>query len=598
MGVRDVFRVGPLAWVAMVGCQVGTAEQPTRAPAAPVPAAVQPRIPEVGPVPRPIDPDQAHATDLGAVTGLQDTFLGYHQRGRALVAADFDQDGVLDFFMGNPGDASLVVRGVLGPEGVRYELVAELHSDHLSWGAAAADYDNDGDLDIFVSGGGNECDDVDLLYRNLLRETGELAFDEVSADAGIQGRTIGGALVLGASANGVWADVDRDGHVDLFVNGNHRVSCGELDEGLARNTLWHNQGDGTFRDITEVVGLHRSLQSTRHSTFFDYDNDGDSDLFEANLYGTNVLWRNMLVETGKVRFERDSIALPEEPVPYKSFASCAGDFDNDGWEDIFVFRRQDGDCAPDIDVPPADPRGHGLFRNEGNGRFEDWAGPLGLNALGGGDGVMGCQIGDLDSNGILDMFLGHGGPGRGGNNQLFLGMESAAGFELVDATALIDFPAPDSGVPLMAPYPYRTHGTAMVDVDNDGDLEMAVSNGGPDYKPDRVREPNRLFDFTWAHEVRTLSVRLSGDGVSVSRDAIGARVRLVGLDADGEPVELHRTLFGGSCFSGQNAMALSFGLARVQQVVALTVVWPDGTVSHHEPPAADRRQVLLRYPGS
>jgi hypothetical protein len=544
------------------------------------------------------------ATDLGAVTGMQDSFLGGHKRGRAMLAADFDRDGITDFFLGNPGDTSLVVRGVMDGGALTYEVVQVLREGHLSWAGAVADYDNDGDLDLFVAGGGNECDDLDILYRNMWVETGTLAFEDVTASAGVAGMTDEtGEVVSSPSAGAVWGDVDRDGDVDLFVSGNNLTACGNLPGAQARNTLWLNDGEGAFIDGTEAVGLAAGRQSTRHSTLFDFDNDGDLDLYEGNLQGDNKLWVNALVETGVLGFrkaEQRSSGADDARLPWRTFATCAGDFDNDGWEDLMAFRRDDGDCS--IELPSGevlDDDGHALYRNEEGRGFRDIANAMGMNKWHQSGqrvtGVMGCQIGDLDNNGYLDVFVGNGGPWSGSPNQLFMTGIRNGELRFVNMSHLIEVPAPDDGlVGDAAPYPYRTHGSAMVDVDGDGDLELVITNGGPDFMPDAVREPNRLFDFQWANSAGQLTVELEGDGVHVSRDAIGTRVELSGLRSDGSEISIHRTLYGGSCFSAQNGFKLSFGLAEVDTIEELVVTWPDGTVTIEDGPTAD--SLMIRYP--
>ncbi|MFT4624676.1 MAG: hypothetical protein ACI8PZ_003335 [Myxococcota bacterium] len=566
------------------------------------------------------DPDDGRWRDLGVTVtdiapeaGFQGHDFGHFNRGRALVGADFDLDGQVDFFVGNPGDESYILRATHGEgEAPSYEMAQLLLDGELSWAASAADYDNDGDYDLYVSGGGNECFGYDHLFRNMFVESGRttLRFEDVTDEAGIAGpadpRT--GDAIPTASANGAWGDVDRDGDVDLFVSTNNRLACGVFTDDAARNTLWLNDGDGTFTDVTEAVGLHRSLRPSRHSAWIDVDNDGDLDLYENNNKGLNVLWRNTLVEADTLRFvdvTRDATGSDGSTLagPVNAFAACVEDFDNDGWQDIVSFNRAGPDCSGDPDAPLFDAAaGHRLMMNQRDGTFIDHGVSSGLAVDPVDDperdGVMGCQLGDLNADGVLDVYIGNGGPRRGEVDQLFIA-DSAPGEAptFIWATPLIDWPAMDVGAVADFPsYPYRAHGTAMVDVDGDGLLELAVVNGGPDFMPDSVREPNRLFDFDWEAPGGTFHIRPVGDGSRVSLDAIGTRLALTVLGADGELRTLHRTLSGGDCFSAQNGFEVMFGLGDAVAITRLELTWPDGTVGVRTSGLALGGSVVVAYP--
>jgi hypothetical protein len=369
------------------------------------------------------------------------------------------------------------------------------------------------------------------------------------------------------------------------------------------------QRHGTFSDETESHGLADSLRPSRHPTWVDLDNDGDLDLYEMNYKDDNVLWVNQLVETGLPVFVDRTASLSGDADLSRtrySFAACAEDFDNDGWQDLLVFHRGGEDCYGDPvgAFPGAIPEdvvgtGHQLYLNQEGTSFDEVAVSAGLNTVDVDSrvGVMGSQVGDLNADGVLDVYVGNGGPIDGEPDQLFLS-ESLPGDPLwyVDASPLVDFPAPDDGGVdgFIAPYPYRTHGTAMVDVDGDGVLELAVNNGGPSFRDDTVREPNRLFQFDWTEPRHWLKVRLEGDGVHVPRDGIGTRGHLTGELMDGRELSLWRTVHGGSCFSAQNGFELYFGLTSASSIDRLEIFWLDGTVSVVEDPDVDSA-LVVRY---
>ncbi len=528
--------------------------------------------------------------DIGVPSAFQDTFLGHRNRGRSLVAADFDNDGLVDFFVGNPGDPSFVIRNTTDAEGPSFVHVQNLLPDALAWGAAAADYDNDGDIDLFVANGGNECSERDALFRNRLVEDGELSFEDVTREAGVGGIDVGWRLIVRASANAVWGDYDRDGDVDLFVNSNRLTACGALSTDLARNLLWENNGDGTFTEVAVERGLGGVLKSTRHSAWVDLDNDGDLDLYENAYRSSNIVWINQLVETGDPRFVNETFRwseLDEPGSPINSFAACVEDMDNDGWQDIVVFHRGGEDCDG-VPLGGFDPypeevvgAGHRLFLNEAGEGFTDVAVRSNLNSRPVSErvGVMGCQLGDVDADGFLDVYIGNGGPSRGASDQLFISSHTDDSLWFVNASPLIDFAALDDGLPLTV-YPYRTHGTSFVDVDGDGALELAVTNGGPAFLDSEIaQEPNRLFAFDWGSPRRAIRVQARGDGLRVSRDAIGTRATLRLREPDGSERSVHRTVAGGSCFSAQNGFELYLGLGDTAEAMSLELLWPDGSIS-------------------
>ncbi|MDH4069533.1 MAG: FG-GAP-like repeat-containing protein [Ignavibacteria bacterium] len=549
---------------------------------------------------------------MALLTQFQDTAFGHFKRGRATIASDFDLDGYVDFYMGNPGDESYILRSVPVVNGGRsFELTQVLVTDQLTWGGVSFDYDNDGDYDLFIACGGNEGIGFDYLFRNdwILEGqlTGQLLFTDVTAEAGVAGIVPEGEsqAIKTASGNAVVADYDLDGDIDIFVNGNFKLLPGHP-ELQGRNTVWRNNSDGTFTDVTMSTGLGEYDGSTRHSTWFDFDNDGYPDLYENVFGGCNVLWRN----NGDGTFADVTAAMSapghDLSEPQRAFSSVAADFNNDGWEDLLVFMRAQGDGAPrggspsaptsgdcgcnECIIPPTErvecdnigyPEGHLLFINRGGLQFENVSFLAGINEdFVAENGVMGCQIGDVNADAIPDVYVGNGGPDFGQNDRFYLstGVDEGGIPHYENATSLIDYPA-EIPAGYEATYPYRTHGVAFVDFDNDGTVEIAVSNGGPRSRPDSVREPDRLFKFFTENEPVFVKIRLVGNGTSVSRDAIGTKITLIVRNNEGTERALYRTLYGGSSFSAQNGFDLIIGLRDGDTLEELSARWTDGTVT-------------------
>ena len=541
------------------------------------------------------------ALDVGIDVGFQEDFFDSYQRGRACLAADYDGDGRTDVFVGNPADRSYILLNRSTPGAVSFEMFDILYDGLLAFGGGPADYDNDGDIDLFLSVGGAEGAELDILLENRLMEDGVLAFVDVSAAAGLSGPTRGGSTPIPVqSAGSRWGDYDRDGDLDLFVNvsiigkditGSTCEPDADEDPYDGRNTLWQNNGDGTFTDVTDAVGLGDALSSTFQSSLIDVDNDGDLDLYENNYQDLNVLYQNMLAETGTASFAPwpNTLLLNSEPLEsWNAFVSAVGDLNNDGWEDLVVLTRE-----PTKTLTERGPR-HLLFLNTGSlGRtgFIEASPESGLTNFVETLGVMGSQLGDLNGDGILDLFIGNGGPSEGNHDQLFLstgyGEIAVPGYGALriplyeDRSELIDTPAQvvEGFTGTVPSFPYRTHGSCIVDFDGDGQPELAITNGGRTSWPDELAQsPDRLFEFVQHTAPAYLTVRPRGDGVGTPQDGTGTRIEAHVRAKDGTTWSIHRTLLGGNAFSAHNGFQLTLGLGEAVAVEKVVLRWPDGAV--------------------
>lgn len=558
--------------------------------------------------------------DIAASSGYDDFDLsGHFQRGRGCTWADFDGDGDVDVFLANPADASYVLRNITEPGGpIRFEPGKPVDRV-LPWAGAAADYDNDGDVDLFVGVGGLEGVGFDLLLRN---DAG--LFTDVTQAAGVSGpasRRTGEPAPI-ASTGVSFVDVDRDGQVDLYVDGHvfPITSWSDLPEDtvVGYSVLWHNQGDGTFVDIAADAGLTHQAPH-RFSAWLDVDQDGDDDLYENNWsVAHDVFWRNLWMETGEIRFEEAtlewSLGGADLRYPLESFAAATEDVNNDGWPDLLVYVRGWPTEGPHL-------AGHTLFLNvEGHG-FVDATVQSNLNdpfdpgylrdhlSL----GVMGNLLADVNGDGLPDVYIGNGGPVGGYPDQLFLttGLErhvfegvSLAGAPPRDIALMvpifenvstrIDFPSEERpGVGPYPPYPYRTHAVCAGDLDGDGQLEIGVSEGGMSwFGGTSVQEPNRLFQVLQDPAPRWLSVDVRGDP-SIGTDALGTVVSVTVSNAT-DVWTVRRTVRTTNGFAAQNPHALWFGLNDAERIASVEVLWPDGRVDRPQIEGLDRRIVVTR----
>ncbi|HEU4692042.1 MAG TPA: FG-GAP-like repeat-containing protein, partial [Vicinamibacterales bacterium] len=244
-----------------------------------------------------------------------------------------------------------------------------------------ADYNNDGHLDLLVLRGGWELPQ----QKSLLRNNGDGTFSDVTEASGLGGRVT-------ATQTAVWADIDQDGFLDLFI-GNENSAA----------QLFRNKRNGTFEDIARAAGVART-SFAKGVTAGDYDGDGWMDLYVSNSGGVNFLYRNKrdgtFIETGRTA---------GVPGPGLGFATWFFDYDNDGWQDLFVtsyFLSVDETARTYLGLPN-NAGTLRLYRNLGNGRFQDVTRRTGLNKV---FMPMGANFGDIDNDGYLDIYLGTGNP--------------------------------------------------------------------------------------------------------------------------------------------------------------------------------------------
>ncbi len=402
-----------------------------------------------------------------------------------------------------------------------------------------ADYDNDGDLDVFVLRGawfeseGNHP-------NSLLQNRGDGTFRDVTDAAGV--------LSFHPTQSAVWLDYDGDGWVDLFVGNETSANAPNPCE------LFHNQGDGTFREVARQVGLvGRGMIKAVGSG--DFDNDGRPDLYLSCRGQPNFLYRNEgpVGNEGQWQFRNVAKELGvEEPV--HSFPSWFFDYDNDGWVDIFSC----GYGVNDVGTVAADYLGirHGgarprLYRNQGDGSFRDVTQSAGLYRLLLG---MAGNFGDLDNDGFLDFYVGTGTPQLEVivPNRMF---RNDAGKRFQDVTTAGGFGHIQKG-----------HGIAFGDLNQDGYQDVYTSLGGA-YEGDAYY--NALFLNPGAAG-QWLKLKLVGR--ESNRAAIGARIQVTVRD-DKREWSIYRTVNSGGSF-GASPLRQEIGLGTATEVISVRIQWP------------------------
>ncbi len=415
-----------------------------------------------------------------------------------------------------------------------------------------ADYDGDGRVDLLVLRGAWLGKDGQHP-NSLLRNRGEGRFEDRTEAAGV--------LSFHPTQNAAWGDYDNDGTLDLFIGNESRRGDPHPCE------LFHNQGDGTFRNAAQGVGLDH-VGFVKGSAWGDYDNDGDLDLYLSQFYETNTLYRN----DGPVEGFTDVTSAAGVAQPLRSFPTWFFDYDNDGWLDIQVSSFAGfgesalGQVVSDLLGMPTDAERPRLFQNRGDGRFDDVSRAMGFDQV---ILAMGANFGDLDNDGFLDMYFGTGDPSfetlvpnvmlRNDGGRSFQDVTTAGGFGNVQ----------------------KGHGIAFGDIDNDGDEDVYAVMGGA-YSGDVYQ--NILFENPGGDH-RWLCLRL--EGVQSNRFGVGARVKVVVEEGD-QAREIHRVVGTGGSF-GSSSLQVELGLGRAERIRVLEVAWPTGgTISRFEDVPLDR----------
>jgi enediyne biosynthesis protein E4 len=423
-------------------------------------------------------------------------------------------------------------------------------------GVAAADFDNDGDADIFVSA---------LGQSHLFRNDGRGRFEDVGLKAGVGDP--------GFSTSALWFDYDRDGRLDLFVaryvewsiktdlfcslNGRAKSYCTPESYKGQSPALYRNKGDGTFENVTRKAGLYDPANKMLGVALIDYDGDGLLDLFGANDTQPNRLYRNKGDGTFADVGVMAGVAFNEAGVARAAMGVDAADYDGSGRPSLVI-----GNFSNEMMA---------LYSNEGNGLFIDEApastiGRASLLRL-----TFACFFFDVDLDGLLDIFAanGHVADDIASVQPTITHAQPAHLFRNLGKKKFEDV-STRAGTALAEPVVGR--GAAYGDYDNDGDLDLLLTaNNGP----------ARLLRNDGGTN-RKLRVALAGS--ASNRDAIGARVR---LDLGGRQT-VWQMVKTGSSYLSQSELPLTFGLGARQKVDGIEIAWPNGRTERLPGVAADR----------
>jgi len=441
------------------------------------------------------------------------------------IWGDFDNDGNLDLFVDNHYNRGSYVYHNLG-QGRFTDILTTSGLRHAGdrHGSAWVDFNNDGLLDLSITRGAKKGQILgkkqDELYQNLGNDT----FTNVAEDVGVTN-------TFGRGRGVAWGDYDNDGNTDLLL-GNLKTTL----------VLLKNNGDGTFSDLTEAAGL-TDLEYTE-AVFADYNNDGFQDIFctvaEAINPAKDALFRN----NGDGSFTNVTRSAKLRALT-NGRSVCWGDYDNDGDLDLFISRGTD-----------EDPLKQNLYRNNGNGTFTDVSDQSGLGIV---TNNRAAAWGDYDNDGYLDLYVVNSGDETVGKGPNYLFRNNHNG-TFTDV-------AGNAGVANVVFNRGRT--CAWGDYDNDGSLDLFVTDGESDTSFEQG--PQFLYHNNGSSNnwLKLLLV-----GTTSNHQGLGAKVTI----QTGSQIQYRENNGASGHFLSQGAAPLHFGVSIATVVDQVTVNWPSGTV--------------------
>jgi hypothetical protein len=483
----------------------------------------------------------------------------------------------------------MAVCAASGQEFVHVENEVGLDEARNSNGVAVADYDNDGDLDIFLVGYHSFVPSEDTTWSRLFRNNGQGAFEDVTVEAGFDRQFINMDVpaARGEKMGAAWGDYDNDGFADIFLTNSRE------------DQLYHNNGDGTFTDVTTkagVQGCHNCYSAS--GLWWDHDTDGDLDLYvsivngenimyenlgdgtfrdvtnQTGLAGAGITWTTVALDVGKDGFldlylandtqinqffeNRTGLVYNEASRAYRlddegaGMGIAIGDYNNDGYFDLYVTNIFNHLPNP-------------LLMNTGNRRFQNVAAEVGVDNTGWG---WGTQFFDCDHDGDEDLVVVNGVEEKqsiGGviqedvDNFFFRNMIMEGGEGFVDYSK-------ESGANGSA----RARGLEVFDYDNDGDLDMIVGNT----KDHPYFYRNETIDADQSDDGRNW-IHIWLEGTISNRNAFGTQVMIT---VDGRS---YYRWHHGAGFHGQSIKPVHFGLGESNQIDEIEVTWLSGMVESY-----------------
>ncbi len=470
--------------------------------------------------------------------------------GAGCAFLDYDNDGWMDIYLVNSGKCDFYnpdppLRNALyrnNRNGTFTDVTAKagVGGGGYGQGVAVGDYDADGFPDIYVTQYGRS-----ILYHN----NGDGTFTDVTEKAGV--------AAPGWSSSAVWFDYDNDGRLDLFVcrfvdfdkfkslpceaDGKPGYCIPRLYKPMA-SWLFHNNGDGTFTDVSKASGIGKYLGKAWGAVATDINNDGRMDLFVANDTTPNFLFVNRPGGVFEEIGAQAGVAYSDAGRPRSGMGVDSADFDEDGWLDLFVAN--------------IDHETYSLYRNNHDETFDDQAGPNGIASATRLMSGWGLKFFDYDNDGNLDLLLANGNP-----DDLIQVYHKDVSYQepllLFHSTGKVFQNVSDQSGPAFAKN-MSARGLAIGDFDNNGAIDVLISNNN---------EAPVLLRNNVGSQNHWLGLKLVGKKANI--DAIGARVSYQAGD-----MQRNRMKVGGGSYLSSHDPRIVLGIGQRTKIDLLEIHWP------------------------
>jgi hypothetical protein len=492
-------------------------------------------------------------TDMAADLGL-DVF----GRAGGVIIDDFNNDGYLDiitsgwdltdplhYFQSNKDGTFTDVTEQSGLKGITGGLNIQ-----------QVDYNNDGNLDIFVLRGAWNTEGFGNQPSSLLRNNGDGTFTDVTIPSGL--------LFFHPTQAATWADFNNDGYLDVFIG---TENAGGMDAGGTHTCmLYVNNGDGTFTNVTDSA--HCNLTAfAKGVTSADYNNDGWPDIFISTMDGNKYLLKNKCKPGKAIDFDDVSVQAGLDKNTEPTFTTWFFDYNNDGWPDIIV-----GDYNNRMNKPlayfaaaeglgkPIPKMGNTfLFRNNHDGTFTEVTNEVGLNKV---VYSMGANFGDIDNDGYPDMYFGTGNPD-------FKSLVPNKLFKNIDGKRFADVTTSSRTGNLQ-----KGHGVAFADIRNTGIQDIFIEMGGA-FKGDSYN--SSLYVNPGQNNNNWISLKL--EGVKANRCAIGSHIKVT-FTEKGVKRSVYKDVNSGGSF-GSSPLRQEIGIGQAKWIDDIEIKWAGSQTVQH-----------------
>jgi tetratricopeptide (TPR) repeat protein len=476
--------------------------------------------------------------------------LGLNTTGQAggVIVDDFNNDGYMDIVTSGWGDGDAMHYFQNNKDGTFSDLTEQSGLEGITGGLniQQTDYNNDGNIDIFVARGAWHTNGFGNQPSSLLRNNGDGTFTDVTTTSGL--------LYFEPTQATVWADFNNDGWLDLFVGAESPTNM--MDKGGVHScALYINNHDGTFTNVAakahcEITAYIKGVTSA------DYNNDGWPDIFISTMYGKRYLLKNKGIPGAIPDFE-DVTEKAGVDNHESTFTTWFYDYNNDGWPDIMVADYNYGKnlayyaAAAALGKPIPNAGNIFLYKNNHDGTFTDVTKETGLDKV---VYSMGANFGDIDNDGYPDMYFGTGNPDFKSlvPNKLF---KNIGGKKFADVTTSSRLGNLQKG-----------HGVAFADFRNTGIQDIFIVVGGA-FKGDSYT--SSLYMNPGQSNNNWISLKLQG--VKANRAAIGSRIK-VSFTENGVKRSVYKDVTSGSSF-GSAPLQQEIGIGQAKLIDEIEIKW-------------------------